>query len=236
VTDTTRERILDAAVDLFARQGFYTTSVREIAERVGLTKTAVLYHFPSKNEIVAALAEPLLTDMEAAVSAARRLPGADPRVRRWAVIEGLLDVWQSHRSLMRMQAQDMALASEGSVFERLRDAAVIAQSLIAGPGADLPARIRAVQAFAMLSDPVVVFADEPAGIVRTAVLAGVERLLGETAPRPSQKPRRGRPRTLTAEAVERAKRMYASGEHSPAQIAAALGVSRATVYRHVSHT
>jgi hypothetical protein len=54
-----------------------------------------------------------------------------------------------------MQMQDLALASDGPVFERFRDAAMLAQHLIAGPVADLTDQIRAVQAFAMLSDPVV---------------------------------------------------------------------------------
>ena len=243
VTDSTRARILEVAVDLFGGQGYHATSIRQIAERLGLTKTAVLYHVPSKNEIVAALAEPMLSDMEAAVDAAQRLATADPQVKRWAVIEGLLDVWLVHRKLMRMQMQDMALASEGSVFQRFRDTAMTAQHLIAGPTADLTGRIRAVQAFAMLSDPVVVFADLPAQFVRPAVLAGVERLLQETPPstpavpaqsRPSQNSRRaGRPRAMSPEAVETAQKMYATGQHTPAEIATALGVSRATVYRHL---
>ncbi|MFD0784167.1 helix-turn-helix domain-containing protein, partial [Micromonospora azadirachtae] len=45
--------------------------------------------------------------------------------------------------------------------------------------------------------------------------------------------RPGRPRALDREQVEAARRMYASGEHSVDAIAAALHVSRATVYRHL---
>ncbi|MEV1171487.1 TetR family transcriptional regulator [Nonomuraea sp. NPDC049784] len=232
MTDDTRSRILQVALDLFAAQGYHATSIREIAERLGLTKTAVLYHFPSKDEIVAALAEPLLTDMEAAIDAANRAPGSDERQKRWAVIEGLLDVWLAHRDLLRLQMRDLALASEGSVFERFRDAAYLAQHIIAGPLADHVDRIRAAQAFGMLSDPVVMFADLPAEMLRPAVLAGVERLL-EERPEPQKARRRGRPGAMTPEAVERARRMHASGEHTAAEIARVLGVSRATLYRHL---
>ena len=49
----TRERILDAALDLFIEQGYDKTSLREIAERVGVTKAALYYHFESKEEIFA---------------------------------------------------------------------------------------------------------------------------------------------------------------------------------------
>jgi AcrR family transcriptional regulator len=51
----TRERILDVALDLFARQGFDGTSLRQIAESLGLTKAALYYHFESKDDILLAL-------------------------------------------------------------------------------------------------------------------------------------------------------------------------------------
>jgi AcrR family transcriptional regulator len=51
----TRERILDVALDLFTRQGFDGTSLRQIAESLGLTKAALYYHFESKDDILLAL-------------------------------------------------------------------------------------------------------------------------------------------------------------------------------------
>ena len=51
----TRERILDAALDLFIEQGFDGTSLREIAEQLGVTKAALYYHFESKDDILMAL-------------------------------------------------------------------------------------------------------------------------------------------------------------------------------------
>src|SRR5262249_59685865 len=51
----TRERILDVALDLFIAQGFDGTSLREIAQRLGLTKAALYYHFTSKDDILMAL-------------------------------------------------------------------------------------------------------------------------------------------------------------------------------------
>ncbi|MBM0277173.1 helix-turn-helix domain-containing protein, partial [Micromonospora tarensis] len=46
--------------------------------------------------------------------------------------------------------------------------------------------------------------------------------------------RPGRPRALGREQVEAARRMHAAGTHSVDAIAATLGVSRATVYRHLA--
>jgi len=52
---STRERILDVALDLFVAQGYDGTSLRQIAEQLGVTKAALYYHFESKEEILRAL-------------------------------------------------------------------------------------------------------------------------------------------------------------------------------------
>ncbi|WP_382306428.1 TetR/AcrR family transcriptional regulator [Herbiconiux sp. UC225_62] len=51
----TRHEIQDAALTLFSAQGYDATSLREIAERVGISKAALYYHFRSKDEIVASV-------------------------------------------------------------------------------------------------------------------------------------------------------------------------------------
>jgi AcrR family transcriptional regulator len=52
---STRERILDVALDLFMAQGYDGTSLRQIAEQLGVTKAALYYHFESKEDILRAL-------------------------------------------------------------------------------------------------------------------------------------------------------------------------------------
>src|SRR5580692_6586102 len=49
---STRERILDVALDLFNEHGYDKTSLREIAERLGFTKAALYYHFERKEDIL----------------------------------------------------------------------------------------------------------------------------------------------------------------------------------------
>jgi AcrR family transcriptional regulator len=53
--NSTRERILDAALELFVAQGYDGTSLRQIAEQLGVTKAALYYHFESKEDILRAL-------------------------------------------------------------------------------------------------------------------------------------------------------------------------------------
>ncbi len=47
-----RQRLVQAALDLFTEQGYDNTSVVEIAERAGLTKSTFFRHFPDKREVL----------------------------------------------------------------------------------------------------------------------------------------------------------------------------------------
>ncbi|MFZ7087625.1 TetR/AcrR family transcriptional regulator [Curtobacterium sp. RRHDQ10] len=53
----TRTEILRVALDLFTRQGFEGTSIRDIAAALGVTKSSLYYHFENKDAIVQALVE-----------------------------------------------------------------------------------------------------------------------------------------------------------------------------------
>ncbi|MGB8403252.1 MAG: helix-turn-helix domain-containing protein [Mycobacterium sp.] len=49
-----RERLVLAAVDLFTEQGYDATTVAQIAERAGVTKSTFFRHFPDKRELLVA--------------------------------------------------------------------------------------------------------------------------------------------------------------------------------------
>lgn len=52
-----RRRILDVAVDVFGRRGNRGSSLREIADKVGLSQAGVLHHFGSKSALLMAVLE-----------------------------------------------------------------------------------------------------------------------------------------------------------------------------------
>jgi AcrR family transcriptional regulator len=53
----TRAEIMDAAADLFASQGFQTTSLQQVAKHAEVTKGAVYHHFPTKEILAVAVIE-----------------------------------------------------------------------------------------------------------------------------------------------------------------------------------
>ena len=60
----TREQIRTVALEMFAERGYAGTSLREIAERLGVTKAAVYYHFPTKEDILASLLQDFLVQLD----------------------------------------------------------------------------------------------------------------------------------------------------------------------------
>ncbi len=63
--------IVTAARDLIAQRGYEGASLREVAERVGVTKAALYYHFPTKAALYDAVLEEDTSAMMALVAAAR---------------------------------------------------------------------------------------------------------------------------------------------------------------------
>jgi AcrR family transcriptional regulator len=53
--ETSREEYLQAAMELFAKKGFYLTSVDDIAKKAGRSKGGFYHHFKSKNALLRAL-------------------------------------------------------------------------------------------------------------------------------------------------------------------------------------
>ncbi|RQX16543.1 hypothetical protein DDE19_14680, partial [Micromonospora ureilytica] len=185
--DDTRTRILRAALDLFAEHGYQRTSLRQIGERLRLSKTAILYHFPAKEHLLAALAEPLVADLEALLDSAQSQP---TERARWTVLEGWLDIMLAHRRPLGMLFHDIALIGRGDTYHRLMEVAMRANDLIAGPNAGRRERVLAVQAVGACSDPVVFFTDVSDEVLRADMLDGARRLLAplpaDAAPRPHE--------------------------------------------------
>lgn len=89
---SSRDKILDTAEPLFARSGFAGVGLREVADRAGLGKSSLFYHFPSKLKLYVAVLERVLSDFDARLSerAQRGLSPLD-RLHAWtdAVVESL---------------------------------------------------------------------------------------------------------------------------------------------------
>ncbi|GAA2589080.1 TetR family transcriptional regulator [Dactylosporangium fulvum] len=89
-----RAHIQDVALDLFIEEGYDKTSLREIAEKLGVTKAALYYHFPTKEDIVRSLIDQRMAAIEQLLEWAQTQP-RDERmrlefVRRYATVHDLM--------------------------------------------------------------------------------------------------------------------------------------------------
>lgn len=140
----TRERLLDAALDLFVEEGFSGTTITEIERRVGLTPgTGSFYrHFRSKEELLAVTVEREVERAMAEIAEARSgPPPADP-------VEGL-----------RLALRDIRR------FDRLLRLALV-------DGDRVPEVRGALTAALQASGEQLSWADDPATVVRLAALGG----------------------------------------------------------------
>jgi AcrR family transcriptional regulator len=88
-----RERILDAAYELFSHRGIRAVGVNEVTERAGVATATLYRHFPSKDELVLAfldVREQRWTKDLIEAGAMRR--GSNPQERLLAIFD-VLDEW-----------------------------------------------------------------------------------------------------------------------------------------------
>ena len=103
---STRERILDAALDLFIEKGFDKTSLREIAEQIGVTKAALYYHFASKEDILMALHQRL---HEFGFDTLAQLGEQEPTSALWAdLLDKIVDQMLAHRRIFLLHERNQA--------------------------------------------------------------------------------------------------------------------------------
>jgi AcrR family transcriptional regulator len=102
-----KARIIGAAAELFATHGAGGTSLQMIADAIGVTKAAVYHQFPTKDEIVIAVAEAELARLEAALDAAEAQP--TPARARDALIAGIVDLAVARRRMESILVGDPVL-------------------------------------------------------------------------------------------------------------------------------
>ena len=158
----TRRRIQTVAVELFTENGYDGTSLREIAERLDVTKAALYYHFKSKEDIVASLVEDHFGRIDELIAWGREQPttAATRReiVNRYVrIVEGGDQVF---RMLQQNQAAVHAMASAKSRGELFRERMHSLIDLITGPGAGRPERVRAAMILGGISAGWMFFADQ----------------------------------------------------------------------------
>ena len=96
-----RRQILDAAIRVFARQGFHSTRVSDIADEAGVAYGLVYHYFKSKDEVLNELFSERWSLLLTAIEEADR-EGASPRAKLEAVAGFIVDSYRHDPELMKV--------------------------------------------------------------------------------------------------------------------------------------
>lgn len=103
-----KQRILAAAADLFARNGFHSVSMEDIGEVVGITASAIYRHYDSKTAVLVAMFDRVIDQL---LSEGQQLvadPQADPREALTRLIDGQIGFVVDDRDVAQVYFREIA--------------------------------------------------------------------------------------------------------------------------------
>jgi AcrR family transcriptional regulator len=173
VARETRAEILETALELFATKGYGGASLREIAERLGITKAALYYHFPAKEDLLLALVEPVVEQVEHLVAH----PGGDAVQFLASYIELVLE----HGETLGFLLREPTALNHPELGRRQWEVVQKVRARLAGPRADETARLRAAMALGALHGGLLGVPPERLRQRRAVLLAAAMAALGSPA-------------------------------------------------------
>jgi len=181
-----QRRVVEAALLLFAEHGISGTSLRMIADEIGVTKAAVYHQYGTKDEIVLAVAGVVLAGLEAAVAAAEA--ERSRRRAREVLVARMIDLAVERRRMASVLQRDpvmLRFLEEHAPFRRVMQRV---NRMLMGGALDARARVQAATLASAIAGVVLhpLVADLDDESLRRQLLSHVRRLL----PRASRKARR----------------------------------------------
>jgi AcrR family transcriptional regulator len=177
-TTGAQARIITAALDLFAKHGVGGTSLKMIADEIGVTKAAVYHQYKTKDEIVLAAAEAELARLQAVIEAAEAEPSR--KRARDALVGGVVDLAVARRRIVATILSDPVIVAFFAEHDRFHDVMHRLRRLLIGEGTGPQARTRTAVLVAAISGavmhPFVVDVDDDT--LRAELLRLARRYLG----------------------------------------------------------
>jgi AcrR family transcriptional regulator len=140
----TRQRIQDVALELFAQHGYEKTSLREIAERLEVTKAALYYHFKTKEEILVSIFEDLSRPIEDLLAWGREQPHTLETKRE--IVRRYSEALLAAAPLFRFMHDNQATVRELRIGEMFKARTLGLRDILIDPDAELVDQVRCVSA------------------------------------------------------------------------------------------
>jgi AcrR family transcriptional regulator len=147
-----QQRIIAAALNLFAYYGAGGTSLQMIADDLGVTKAAVYHQFRTKDEIIVAAAEAELARLQVVIEQAEAEPTRE--ARRDACVAGMIDLAIERRRKVGTILNDPVITSLFEEHDIFRDTMVRLQRLVMGDDGTPEANVQTAMLIAAISGAV----------------------------------------------------------------------------------
>lgn len=175
----TRAEILQVALELFSVQGYDGVPLSEIAERMGFSKAALYYHFKSKEQLAAALLNPLFADIDRVLEAHEGR--GDTQAARRRLLGAYADVIISHRAIVRFAYADLSVLNQADLGGRAQQQGARLAGLLAPTTSGLAGTVRATVAVTGLQLAIAALGSEDPVIVRAAAVDAALGALGRVS-------------------------------------------------------
>ena len=141
-----RDHIRKVALDLFIEEGYDKTSLREIAEKLGVTKAALYYHFPTKDDIVNSLIDQRIAAVDELITWAEAQPRTTQMrlefIERYAQLHHEL----AHDNVVRFFERNQTLVNTLKAGKSMREQMTRVFEFLADPDEPLAQQLRRAMA------------------------------------------------------------------------------------------
>ncbi|TDD97558.1 TetR/AcrR family transcriptional regulator [Jiangella asiatica] len=181
----TAANIREVALDLFSREGYERSTLREIADALGITKAAVYYHYRTKVEILDDLLRPMVDGENWIIANAEADTASigDP-AWRLAIVEQYIDLLLTHRRVATYAMNDLAGVSNSTLLQQMRSNDARMVSLLANGDLSVEQRVRTSAALGVMV-AILALPDVSNAELRPQLLTVVRDVLGLRAPLPA---------------------------------------------------
>jgi AcrR family transcriptional regulator len=156
------------------QQGVQRTSLQDIADKLGITKPALYYHFASREELVRSILVPLIDEGEQFVEDQENLGYTDAR----ELLDGYFDFHYRHRQDLMLVLAEIAMLADLGLIDKVLAWRDRLGKLVFGRRPTLAQSTRAVVAFGGLQDCCLQFPDTPYKELRAKSVAAALAALG----------------------------------------------------------
>lgn len=119
--EETKQKIIDAAVELFETNGYNATRIEDIAEKTGMTRGAVYWHFKNKDDLYVSIFELFEKRLDRLLDESKEKTNSQLERLRWLVVNMITrhDILVGFRQMKMISFSNLRLAQTSNVLQKM---------------------------------------------------------------------------------------------------------------------